>query len=126
MELMEPYIEYIHVSNNYECIICFQNKCHISYNHCYKVFIHEFCFNKWIFENPNSCIVCRKTLYNFINSNHLHNYDIIPHDIENNIDGSFFPSHDREDLTIPEIKLLIKFLITIIFFTIVTIKNTIN
>jgi hypothetical protein len=122
MELMEPYTEYIDPSNNYECIICFQNKCHLSYNHCYKVFIHNYCFNKWIFENPNSCIVCRKTLYNFINSNHLHNYDIIPHDIENNIDSSFFIHSETRELSYYELRIIYKSLLIIIIIIIFSIK----
>ena len=123
MEFMEPYTEYIDASNNYECIICFQNKCHISYNHCYKVYIHDYCFNKWIFENPNSCIVCRKTLYNFINSNHLHNYDIIPHDIENNIDSSFFiDDNERREFTYYELRIIYKSLLIIIIIVIFAIK----
>lgn len=123
MELMEPYINYIDASNNYECIICFQNKCHLSYIHCYKVFIHEHCFKKWIFENPNSCIVCRKTLYNFINSNHLHNYDIIPHDIENNIDSSFFIDNETRELTYNELRIIYISLLIIIIIVIFTIKS---
>lgn len=122
MELMEPYTEYIDTSNNYECIICFQNKCHISYNHCYKIYIHDYCFNKWVFENPNSCIVCRKTLYNFINCNHLHNYDIIPHDIENNIDSSFFIDSETRELTYYELRIIYKSLLIIIIIVIFAIK----
>ena len=64
-----------------------------------------------------------KTLYNFINSNHLHNYDIIPHDIENNIDSSFFIDNETRELTYNELRIIYKSLLIIIIIVIFTIKS---
>jgi len=43
------------------CIICFEKKNLTKICSC-NYYIHNKCFNKWIMNNPNKCLVCKKNI----------------------------------------------------------------
>ena len=55
-----------------ECIFCLESGTDlIKYNHCNECYIHKLCLIKWLLRNQNSCLICRKKIFNDDDLNNL-------------------------------------------------------